>query len=299
MFGKERILENKIKELLCSLKICDENSIEPYFQRVRDREDVAVLKCMKSGVILLSRSDHMGRAHYENSADLKYWGDGDRKVVLKGTAVDDHRRAEQFRGMISGKVWLDVGTGLGGILDILSPFAAKTIAVEPQAGVRNSLQKLGYQVYGDLDKITDKNIEVTTLFHVFEHMVEPLADLRRIKKIMAPGGKIIIEVPHANDALLSVFENEAFKAFTFWSEHLILHTRQSLTVFLQEAGFKEIAVSGFQRYPLANHLYWLAKGKPGGHEVWKQLRSQAVEQAYGDILGSIDRTDTLIAVAKV
>jgi SAM-dependent methyltransferase len=292
-------MENKIRSQLCSLRICDENSIEPYFPKVRDRDDVAVLKCNKSGVILLSRSDHMGREHYEQAADLKYWGDGDRKAGLEITAVDDKRRSEQFRGMISGKVWLDVGTGLGGILDLLSPIAAKTLAVEPQAYARESLQKLGYKVYRDLEEVPDKNVEVATLFHVFEHLTEPLAALKRIKEIMAPGGKIIIEVPHANDALISVFDNEAFKSFTFWSEHLILHTRHSLTVFLQEAGFHGIKITGFQRYPLANHLYWLAKGKPGGHEVWEHLRSKPLDQAYGNILGSNDKTDTLIAIANV
>jgi 2-polyprenyl-3-methyl-5-hydroxy-6-metoxy-1,4-benzoquinol methylase len=292
------IQNNTTQQLLCSLKICDEASIGPFFPKVRDRDDVAVLKCRKSGVIFLSRSDHMGMAHYEDCTDLKYWGDKDRKAGLENTAVDDKRRSDQFRGEISGKVWLDVGTGLGGVLDLLSPSAAKTIAVEPQAGARECLQRLGYQVYRDLDEIPDKDIEVVTLFHVLEHMTEPLTALRRIKKMMKPGGKIIIEVPHAGDALLSLFDNAAFKAFTFWSEHLILHTRQSLTVFLQEAGFHGITVSGFQRYPLANHLYWLAKGKPGGHDVWKHLRSQALEQAYGNFLKSIDQTDTLIAVAE-
>ena len=81
-------MENSIQDLLCQLKICEKDSIKPFFPKVRDREDVAVLKCSKSGVILLSRSDHMDLTHYENCADLKYWGDGDRKVGLeaaKGT----------------------------------------------------------------------------------------------------------------------------------------------------------------------------------------------------------------------
>ena len=30
-----------------------------------------------------------------------------------------------------------------------------------------------------------------------------------------------------------------FKKFTFWSEHLVLHTRQSLALVLREAGFEQ------------------------------------------------------------
>jgi len=200
--------------------------------------------------------------------------------------------------MVSGKIWLDVGTGLGGILDLLSPFAKRTMAVEPQAGARECLQRLGYQVYLDLNEVIDKDIEVVSLFHVFEHFMEPLKALREIKECMKSGGKVIIEVPHACDVLLSTFDNEAFKAFTFWSEHLILHIRQSLKVFLSEVGFYDVTIRGFQRYPLANHLYWLAKGKPGGHAEWAHLKTAALDQAYFDLLNGIDQTDTLIAIAQ-
>jgi len=61
-----------IQELLCSLNICDRTCIRPFFPRVRDRDDVSVFKCEKSGVIFLSRSDHMEKSHYENCNDLRY-----------------------------------------------------------------------------------------------------------------------------------------------------------------------------------------------------------------------------------
>jgi len=291
-------MANTVREMLCSLNICDEASIGPFFPRVRDREDVSVLKCQKSGVIFLSRSDHRETSYYEDCADLKYWQVQDRKAGLMITAADDYRRSNQFRAMVSGKVWLDVGTGLGGILDLLKADALKTLAVEPQAGARKMLQDAGYTVFHDVQDVAENSIDVVTLFHVLEHFNDPLRILCDIRKVMKPEGKIIVEVPHANDALLSSYDNEAFKSFTFWSEHLILHTRRSLTVFLQEAGFHAITVSGFQRYPLANHLYWLAKGKPGGHTVWEHLRSVELEKAYADLLNRVDQSDTLIALAE-
>jgi len=109
---------------------------------------------------------------------------------------------------------------------------------------------------------------------------------------------LIVEVPHANDFLISFLNLQAFKEFTFWSEHLILHTRQSLEIFLREAGFKNIRIQGFQRYPLANHLHWLAKGKAGGHKHWHHLQTDELNRAYASMLASLDKTDTLIAVAE-
>jgi hypothetical protein len=114
---------------------------------------------------------------------------------------------------------------------------------------------------------------------------------------MKENGKIIIEVPHASDFLISFFEHESFKSFTFWSEHLILHTRNSITIFLEEAGFKDIVVTAVQRYPLANHLHWLSKNEAGGHQKWDFLRTEELDLAYAQMLSKLDKTDTLLVTA--
>ncbi len=293
-----RMTDNKMLALLCDLAICDEHSIDHYYPRVRDRDDISVMRCRKSGVIFLSRSDHMDMSHYENKEGFRYWGPAlDRKQAALSGLEDTQRTARQFQNVICNRRWLDVGTGAGAILDLLGPLASETHAVEPQAAAREELAKCGYIVYASVNDVPSRYVEVVTLFHVFEHLTEPLDTLRTIHTKMVEGGKIIIEVPHANDFLISFLDLDEFKAFTFWSEHLILHTRQSLTAFLQEAEFKDISVVGFQRYPLANHLHWLAKKKPGGHLIWSHLRTPELDSAYYQLLASLDKTDTLIAIA--
>lgn len=291
--------DNKILTLLCDLGICDEHSIDNYYPKVRDRDDVSVMRCRKSGVVFLSRSDHVAMSHYENQEGFTYWGvASNRKQATLSVLEDNQRRAKQFQSIIRNKRWLDVGTGAGGILDLLSSQASETHAVEPQTPVREELSKCDYVVYASVDDIPPTEyFEVVTLFHVFEHLTEPLDTLRTIHARMIGGSKIIIEVPHANDFLMSFLDLDEFKAFTLWSEHLILHTRHSITVFLQSAGFKDISVVGFQRYPLANHLHWLVKRKPGGHQIWSHLRTQELDSAYCQLLASLDQTDTLIAIA--
>jgi 2-polyprenyl-3-methyl-5-hydroxy-6-metoxy-1,4-benzoquinol methylase len=141
-------------------------------------------------------------------------------------------------------------------------------------------------------------VDVVTLFHVLEHIVEPIEILRQVKRILRPSGIVIIEVPHARDALFDLYGSEPFKNFTFWSEHLVLHTRQSLIALVHEAGFKGAEVTGIQRYPLSNHLHWLSKGRPGGHEVWHFLGTEQLDLQYQASLANIDATDTLIALCK-
>ncbi|MCP4268649.1 MAG: class I SAM-dependent methyltransferase [Candidatus Brocadiaceae bacterium] len=292
-------MENKIKSLLCKLEICNQESIAPFFPKVRDRDDISVLKCNKSGVIFLSRSDHMDMSHYEEMEGFSYWGSEERNRAITACFEDNHRRFAQFREIIANKRWLDIGTGAGGILELLSTFASKTYAVEPQKTARQSLIESGYEVFSSISEVPVDNTDVVTLFHVFEHFSDPLGSLELLKEKMNLGAKVIIEVPHANDFLISFFDSDHFKAFTFWSEHLILHTRHSLNQLLEKAGYKNITIEGFQRYPLANHLYWLSNGKPGGHIQWSQLRTSDLDTAYMNMLRSLDKTDTLIAIAEV
>lgn len=289
---------NEIKEILIQLGVSNSDTIVPFFSKVRDRDDVSVLKCTRSGVIFLSRTDHLDISHYSKKKSFDYWGAQDRKEALKQSLEDDQRRCEQFKYIIANKKWLDVGTGVGGVLDLLSPFSKIAKAVEPQKNVRDFLTGLGYSVYSSIEDAEQNFFDIVTLFHVFEHFKNPIEALKSIREKMVKGAKIIIEVPHANDFLISFLDNVEFKSFTFWSEHLILHTRESLFVFLKTAGFSNITVSNFQRYPLANHLHWLLTGKPGGHIAWSQLRTAELEQAYASMLSRIDKTDTLIAIAE-
>ena len=122
---------------------------------------------------------------------------------------------------------------------------------------------------------------------------EKLQELVQIEKVH---GKLIIEVPNANDALLTIYQNEAFSNFTYWSCHLYLYTKHTLELLAKKAGLKVEFIKHIQRYPLSNHLHWLSKNKAGGHEKWGNfLDSKDLNQAYENQLATLGATDTLIA----
>jgi SAM-dependent methyltransferase len=292
--------QNKIQDILQEFNIIDPSAVTELYPRVRDTDGVKVMKCTRSGVIFLSTDDHISREYYSDKSGTSYWSATSRKEALKETWEDDHRRFEQFHTLVTRKSYLDIGTGLGGILDLMKDVASEVHGVELQAEVRDYLNKeAGLKVYDGLESIpSGKIFDVVTLFHVFEHLSDPVGMLKQVREKMNVGGKLVIEVPHANDFLIRFLDLESFKSFTFWSEHLILHTRTSLEIMLRAAGFANVTVSGYQRYPLANHMHWLAKNKPGGHVVWPQLRSEDLDNAYSDVLKGLDMTDTIIAIAE-
>ena len=135
------------------------------------------------------------------------------------------------------------------------------------------------------------------MFHVLEHIPYQIDTLKVLKSKLKNKGKIIIEVPHAEDFLILQEELKEFKNFTFWSEHLILHTYKSLKTVLSKAGFKNIKIEYYQRYNFSNHLGWFLRKKPGGHFFFKGLFNKQLNQSYRENLKNIKQTDTLIAIA--
>jgi SAM-dependent methyltransferase len=280
------------------LGLSDEASLAPYYPTVRDREDVAVLKCNRSGALLLSKCDQIEDSYYQGRQDLAYWRTTDPKEALLSGMADLDRRSRDLRYIIANRRWLDIGTGIGGILQKNGPSAAEAAAVEPQTGVHEWLRTLGYPIYSDVGSVPSDHYDVVTMFHVFEHIAEPLAFLTLVRDKMKTGGLLLIEVPHARDFLLSFLDLDAFKRATFWSEHLLLHTRLTLEAFLSASGFGEVSIRGCQRYPLANHMMWMARGLPSGHTVWPELRTPELDGAYENMLARLDMTDTLVAIAR-
>ncbi len=290
---------NLIAEQLHELGIIDPENVIEFHNGVRDNEGIIVMQCPASGVLYLSNASHVDNAYYNEKEGVSYWGDKNRQTLLQETYEDDSRRFSQFKEVLSGKKYLDVGTGLGGMMDLAKKDVAAIAGIELQNEIREELVSLGYKMYESSASIPqNESFDVVSLFHVFEHMLDPLKELKNLSNNIVQGGKIIIEVPHAKDALISIYNLDSFKKFTFWSEHLILHTRNSLNVFLSKAGFCNISIKGYQRYPLANHLWWLLKGEPGGQKKLSQLRSEELDEAYLNLLDKLDATDTLIAIAE-
>ena len=277
------------------LGIISQDRLEVFYPRVRDRDDVVVLWDPVTEVIVLSRCDHVSESYYSERKETSSYNVHNQRVETP-RLEDNIRRAEEFGSKISEKRWLDFGCGLGGMLDELAAQASSATGLEPNLDRASIVSAKGHHVVTSLDEIEDASLDVVTMFHVLEHLTDPLAVLKSVKRVLRPGGVLVIEVPHARDALITLYDCEAFKRFTFWSEHLVLHTRLSLQILLKAAGYLECEVSACQRYPLANHLHWLAKGSPGGHKIWSVLDLTDLTAAYSKSLEDLDRTDSLMAL---
>ena len=271
----------------------------------RDEENINVMQCVSNKLIFL---DKIIKNDYENMG-FQYWNHQNIKDARQKTYDDDYRRATLITNIIQKNTdcspptllplhILDFGCGNGGFLNLLNEKIVKYgIDVNKQC---NELLKHEINVYNSISNVP-KNItfEYITMFHVLEHIEKPLELLIDIKQKLNKNSLFIIEVPHANDILFNEYNNESFKKFTFWSQHLVLYTKETLLSLLKLAGFENINIEYCQRYNIFNHLYWLSNNKPGGQHIFNFDNSKQLIKEYDNFLLENGKTDTLLAFVKI
>lgn len=265
---------------------------------VRDNTDIEVLECASCGLVFLSSFDHIRDGFYESS-EMHSEEMPDVQVWLKETAWDDERRFQYLKSVMPNRSLLDFGCGAGGFLLKALDLAATAHGVEPEIRLSSHYQSHGLTVFQNLSDISTDirggGYDIITMFHVLEHIPNPRSILRELSKMLASDGQIIVEVPNANDALLTLYNNKPFSNFTYWSCHLFLYTAKTLQMLFDQMNLKVNYIKQIQRYSLPNHLYWLANGKPGGHQKWHFLDSPELHAAYEKQLAVIGKCDTVVA----
>jgi len=284
-------------ELLFKFNLSDKDSLKLFNVSTRDINNLNVLKCVKSGVIVLEKC-LTSEDYYKNNIRQTYESNVITKTLnseIKSSSLkDDIRRFESYTELIKGSEILDFGCENGDFLLLSKEISKRSAGLEINDENREYTNSIGIECVNTLSELNDDKFDLITLNHVFEHLNDPINILIELQKYLKNHGIIIIEVPHARDILLETFALESYKNFTLWSEHLILHTRKSLETFATNSGLQLKRIEGFQRYPISNHFNWLLNNQPSGHDKFDHLNNDDFHKHYEKLLDSIDQTDTLI-----
>lgn len=280
-----------IRATLERIGVVEQSRVELFADRTRDRE-VPVWRDSATGVIFID-GFYVGDSEYE----VGEYRDAKEDRNFEDWS-DTKRRIDEFAPYFVNRRILDFGCGSGSFLRAVSTQAADVQGVELQSDFRSSLNANGIPCFANMADCS--SVESIFMFHVLEHLPDPLPVLASARaKTAESRGCVIVEVPHARDLLLTHARSGSFKRFTLWSQHLVLHTRESLKQLLQFAGFNDVVIYGVQRYGLPNHLNWLAKDEPGGHKgALALLEDRALKDEYASALARIDANDTLVAIAQ-
>lgn len=296
--------------MLAELQLVHPKNVVLLQDGVRGNSKTSVFEDEKSGVIWLN--DTVKESHYSclksfwkvkdgelfldsvsDSKNERYWNKETLVEARNKCEKDSKRRFQMMKERYNPECSvLDVGTGTGGFLKIASSYFRSIHGMEIQQDLLQSLIEDGLKVFPEIKH--GQKYDVVTMFHVFEHLTKPMETLVDIYDVLDENGTLVVEVPHAKDALISKYKCKPFQKFTFWEEHLVLHTTESLRTLLEKAGFRNVRFQNVQRYPLANHIFWLMEGKPGGQNV---LNVKDEDRSYEKFLIESNMTDTIVAFA--
>ena len=154
----------------------------------------------------------------------------------------------------------------------------------------------------DID-INENNYEIglfdtIVMFHVLEHMREPIDFMNKCKKMLKPKGKIIVEVPNYDDFQLKL--NKKYAEFYWQRAHISYFTPKILKKVFQKSHFKNINIIGIQRYSIENLFSWKLTNKPQIQNPTYDLGEEYswIESNYKEELEKSLKCDTIIGIAK-
>jgi SAM-dependent methyltransferase len=146
------------------------------------------------------------------------------------------RFLQQHRFLKSDSIVLDFGAGVGHIAKAIREIAGtKAITcIEADLESQTALKKDGFHVVERLEEC-GSDFDAVLMVEVIEHIDSPVALLRTIKAHMRPGGRIFLSTPCGETRSGS----RATNAFDT-PEHVHFFTERSLTLAIEEAGFKNL-----------------------------------------------------------
>ncbi len=275
--------------------LCTGQVLQTLPARLRDSETHSVLQCQGCSHIFLDSFDHINPDFYATGGITKDRPFGSEiEARLRHFDFENEERLQRIGNLITNKRVLDFGCGAGALLERVASKATVAHGVEPNVQFREYLSSKSLTVFPRAEDIEEK-YDVVLAFHVLEHLKDPVGALRQIKGLLNPGGSIYLEVPNVNDALRVLYDVEEYGVFHFFKSHLHYFSRQSMQQMLKEAGLSNARIIGHSRFSIANHLYWLRHGKPGGHAKWSFLEDPQLAQAYNAVLAKLDAADSLAA----
>ena len=229
------------------------------------------------------------------------WDGPERHIAVN--EAQRQRRMKHLVGLISpNSRVLEIGCGSGFMLYPLAAEGHECVAIEPSGIFSEYVSSRGIRCFRAINELLDcgnviGGFDLVLHYYVMEHLADPVAFLKSQLGLLKPGGRIVFEVPNANDALTVLYEIPAYARFIWVVSHRWYFTEKSLAAMIAKAGGRgEVRLD--QRYDLSNHIVWARDGRPGGMGRFTHALGDEIEELYRQALIRARVCDTLIGVVQ-
>jgi SAM-dependent methyltransferase len=204
------------------------------------------VQCSGCGLVLLHPvpDEATLRAYYNDGYEVDF--DRYTKNLRRGSESILGDLKKQFPGR--GRL-LEVGCSYGGFLAEARRDGWEVTGVElSETASRYARDQLSLRVFtGSLhDQLRQlgEPYEAVALFHVIEHVPDPVQLLEQCRKLIRPGGLLVLKTP--NVASLIARLTKATWQWVSPPAHLYLYSPKTLALLLEKAGYQPIAYRSAQ-----------------------------------------------------
>ncbi|HEC36377.1 MAG TPA: class I SAM-dependent methyltransferase, partial [Anaerolineae bacterium] len=212
-----------------------------------------IVQCSRCGLVYANpRQDGAAIMEtYEAVEDPLYIEEREGRVL---TFEDHLQPLERLTGPPSGRALLDVGAYTGVFVEIAARHGWEAWGVEPSHWAVEEARKRGLRVIQGTTRTVDlpqDYFDVATMWDVIEHLTDPLGELRRIHRLLKPGGLLVV---HTID-IGSPFARLMGSRWPWIMEmHLYYFSRRTLRMMLEKAGFSVLHIRAQGRYLRLGYL---------------------------------------------
>jgi len=218
-------------------KIYSSSSSDVFYERL--------VRCKRCGLIYISPQP--GRDliinGYASAEDEQYVSQEKGRLLTFRNCLKTVRQLSP-RGRL-----LDIGAASGIFVKIAKDAGYEAYGVEPSMWMSNfAKERYGITVFPGVvedAKFDDNSFDVITMWDVLEHVPDPMGTLKEVKRILKPGGFLIVNYPCIDDPLAKIFGR---KWWFLLSVHLFYFTPATLSAYMERLGFeRKIHKPHFQR----------------------------------------------------
>jgi len=196
-----------------------------------------IIRCRRCGLIYLSPRPRrkLILSSYTRAEDTRYASQEKSRMLTFNSCLKVIKRLRP-----EGRL-LDIGSATGIFVKLAKDAGYKAYGVEPSFWMCK-IAKESYNVTilpGPLESIEfkDSAFDIITMWDVLEHVCNPMDTLKEVKRILKPGGFLVINYPRIDDPLAKLFGKH------WWfllSVHLFYFTPKTLSAYTEQLGLKKI-----------------------------------------------------------
>lgn len=231
--------------------------------------------------------DFYGASYFEADTEFGY-GDYEGGSWAAVNAARTWRELPDWAPEIDGVVprrLLDVGAATGEFAVRAANDGWSAVACEVGETARALAAKKGLETVATIDE-AEGPFGLISMFHVLEHLIDPVEGLRSCRSVVAQSGLLVIEVPHWR-SLGRIVRGSRWAQFKP-PEHINFFDRRSLAAALDRSGWSTVRIS--TPYPRSAELAIAAARRGAARE--------AVDQAARFVAGAAGVGGYLRAVAR-